>query len=69
VPNGVGEERGVPVFLRATYDITPQLSLHLVADVVAVGDELCVEDVSGNKLRQGDFDPAPRFAVIFLGRF
>jgi len=68
VPNGVGEERGVPIFLRATYDFTRQLSLHLLAGVV-VGGQLRVEDSSGNKLRQDDFDPAPRFAVIFLGRF
>jgi len=68
VPNGVGEERGVPVFLRATYDFTRQLSLHLLAGVV-VGGQLRVEDSSGNKLRQDDFDPAPLFAVTFLGRF
>jgi hypothetical protein len=53
VPNGVGEERGVPVFPRATHDITPQLSLHLVAGLVAVGGELCVEDLSGKQAATG----------------
>jgi hypothetical protein len=68
VPNGVGEERGVPVFFRATYAFTRQLSLHMYAGVVA-GGRLRVEDPSGNTLRQDDFDPAPLLAVTVLGRF
>lgn len=68
VPNGVGEERGVPIFFRATYGFTKQLALHMYAGVVAAG-RLRVEDPSGNKLRQDDFDPAPLLAVTFLGRF
>ena len=68
VPNGVGEERGVPVFFRATYSFTKQLALHMYAGVVA-GGRLRVEDPSGNTLRQDDFDPAPLLAVTFLGRF
>ncbi|MGH7185484.1 MAG: DUF6268 family outer membrane beta-barrel protein, partial [Pseudomonadota bacterium] len=53
VPNGVGEERGVPVFFRATYGFTRQLSLNMYAGVVA-GGRLRVEDPSGNVLRQSD---------------
>ena len=68
VPNGVGEERGVPVFFRATYSFTRQLSLNMYGGVV-VGGRLRVEDPSGNTLRQDDFDPAPLLAVTFLGRF
>jgi hypothetical protein len=68
VPNGVGEERGVPVFLTAAYSFSRQFSLNMSAGVVA-GGRLRVEDPSGNALRQDDFDPAPLFAVTFLGRF
>ena len=68
VPNGVGEERGVPVFLRATRDFGPALSLHLYAGVVA-GGELRVEDPSGNLLRKDDFDPQPFLAATFVARF
>lgn len=68
VPNGVGEERGVPVFLRATRDFGPALSLHLYAGVVA-GGELRVEDPSGNNLRKEDFDPQPFLAATFVARF
>jgi len=68
VPNGIGEERGVPVFLRATYSWNRQMSMHIYAGVVT-GGRLSVEDPSGNELRQVDFDPAPLLAVSFLGRF
>jgi Domain of unknown function (DUF6268) len=68
VPNGVGEERGLPVFLRATRGLGAQASLHLFAGVVAAG-ELRVEDASGNVLRKDDYDPAPFVAMSFVGRF
>jgi hypothetical protein len=38
VPNGVGEERGLPVFLRATRNFGAQMSLHVYAGVVAAGE-------------------------------
>ena len=68
VPNGVGEERGVPVFVRVTHDFSKQMSLNLYAGVVA-GGRLRVEDPSGNVLREDDFDPAPLFALTLVGRF
>ncbi len=68
VPNGVGEERGVPVFLRATRSLDKQMSLHLYAGVVA-GGELRVDDSSGNNLRKEDFDPQPFLAATFTARF
>jgi hypothetical protein len=68
VPNGVGEERGLPVFLRATRSLGAQMSLHLYAGVVAAG-ELRVEDPSGNLLRKVEYDPAPFVAATFTARF
>ena len=68
VPNGVGEERGVPVFVRGTYNFDKQMSLHLYAGVVAAG-ELRVYDPSGNKLRDDDFDPAPLLGATLTVRF
>jgi hypothetical protein len=68
VPNGVGEERGLPVFLRATRDLGRQMALHLYAGVVAAG-ELRVDNSSGDRLRSDDFDPAPFFAATFTARF
>lgn len=68
VPDGVGEERGVPVFVRGTYNFDQQASLHLYAGVVAAG-ELRVYDPSGNKLRDDDFDPAPLLGATVIVRF
>jgi hypothetical protein len=68
VPNGVGEDRGMPVFLRATRNVGRQSTLHLYAGVVVAG-ELRVEDSSGNRLRSEDYDPAPLLGVTFTARF
>jgi hypothetical protein len=67
-PDGVGEERGVPVFLRVTRQFNDQMALHLYGGVVAAG-QLRVENSSGNLLRKDDFDPAPLFGATFIGRF
>jgi hypothetical protein len=33
------------------------------------GGKLRVENSSGDKLREEDFDPAPLFGLTFVGRF
>ena len=68
VPNGVGEERGAPVFLRATHDFGGGTTLHLYAGVV-MGGRLRVEDAGGNVVRSVDFDPAPLFGATLSARF
>jgi hypothetical protein len=68
VPNGVGEERGAPVFVRATRDFGQQMALHVYAGAIVAG-ELRVDDPSGDRLRSVDFDPQPFFAATFTARF
>lgn len=68
VANGVGQESGVPVFLRVTRNFNDQMALHLYGGVVA-GGKLRVENSSGDKLREEDFDPAPLVGLTFVGRF
>ena len=68
VPSGIGEERGVPVFLRATHAFGEQMSLNLYTGLVTAG-ELRVEDSSGKELSQVDFDTAPFFGATFSARF
>ena len=65
---GIGQERGVPVFLRVTRRFTDQLTLHLYGGVVLAG-ELRLENASGGRLRTEDFDPAPLFGATFVARF
>lgn len=68
VANGIGEERGVPVFLRATHTFGEQRSLSLYAGLVT-GGQLRVEDASGSTLREVDFDTAPLLGATFSARF
>lgn len=68
VANGIGEERGVPVFLRATRSFGPTAQLNLYAGVVAAG-ELRVEDPSGKVLRRVDAGTAPLLGATLSARF
>jgi hypothetical protein len=67
-PGGIGQERGVPVFLRVSRRFTDQLALHLYGGVVVAG-QLRLERASGGRLRAEDFDPAPLFGATFVARF
>ena len=67
-PNGIGEESGVPIFLRVTRNFTDQMALHLYGGVVVSG-QLRLENSSGGLLREDDFDPAPLLGATFIGRF
>ena len=68
VSNGVGEETGVPVFLRVTRNFNDQMALHFYGGVVA-GGKLRVENSSGDMVREENFDPAPIVGLSFVGRF
>lgn len=67
-PNGIGEERGAPIFLRVTRNFSDQMALHLYGGVVVAG-KLRLENSSGGLLREDDFDAAPLFGATFIGRF
>ncbi len=66
--NGIGEERGVPVFLRATRPFGAGTMLYLYAGAVTSG-RLRVEDASGTLLREVDFGTAPLFGATLSARF
>ncbi|MFO7857504.1 MAG: DUF6268 family outer membrane beta-barrel protein [Ectothiorhodospiraceae bacterium] len=68
IPNGVGEQQGIPVFLRLTANLWNQASLVVYAGAI-VGGELRVEDSGGNKLREESFDPAPLLGATVRMRF
>jgi len=68
VPNGIAEEEGVPVFLRATRSFGPVGTLYLYAGVITSG-RLSVEDASGQVQREVDFGTAPLFGATFSTRF
>ncbi len=68
VPDGVGEESGVPIFLRATRDFGRQSALNVYAGMI-VGGKLSVDDPNGNQLQEAQFDPQPLLAATFSMRF
>ena len=68
VRSGIGEESGVPVFVRVTRSMGNEMTLHFYGGVVA-GGKLRVENSSGDKVREENFDPAPLFGLTFVGRF
>ncbi len=68
VPNGIAQEEGVPIFLRATRSFGPSATLYLYAGVVTAG-RLSVEDASGQVLREVDFGNAPLLGATFSARF
>ena len=68
VPDGVGQERTVPVFLRVTRSFGEQASLHLFLGALVAG-QLRVENSSGDRLQEEDFDPAPFVGLTFTARF
>jgi hypothetical protein len=68
VRNGVGEERGVPVFVHVTRRLGNEMALHFYGGVVA-GGSLRVENSSGDQVQKEDFDPAPLLGLTLSGRF
>lgn len=68
VPNGVGQERDMPVVLRVTRELGSQMALHFFAGAV-VGGRLRIENSSGGLLHEEDFDPAPLVGLTFMARF
>ena len=68
VPNGIAEEEGVPVFLRATRSFGTGATLYLYAGAVTSG-RLSVEDASGQVQREVDFGTAPLLGATLSARF
>jgi len=68
VANGIGEESGAPVFLRATRNLGRQSTLNLYAGIIANG-KLSIENSSGNRLTRVDLGTTPIFAATLVTRF
>lgn len=66
-PEGVGVDNNLPVRLRLGWNITQQLSLHLLGGLVA-GGEVELEDRRGDRLRKEDYDPAAYVGARIIGR-
>jgi hypothetical protein len=67
-PNGIGEQRGYPVFAHVGRRFDRALRLDVYAGAI-FGGELRVDNASGDELIRQDFDAAPFVGVTLTGRF
>jgi hypothetical protein len=67
-PNGVGEDRSVPLYLSASYSRGRDLRISAIAGV-DINGELRLEDSSGRRLAQSDYESAPFLGATFDIRF
>jgi len=67
-PDGVGEARLLPVYLRATRKFGPGFRLDAYAGAAFRG-QLKLEDEDGNQLRADSHDTAPLLGMTLSGRF
>jgi hypothetical protein len=67
VPGGIGSERSIPVWLRASRRFFQQLDLNLYGGMLLAG-KLRLEDSSAHELASDEYRPAPFLALNFSWR-
>ena len=67
-PNGIGEQRDLPLFVRVTHNLGRQAQLHLYIGALVDG-RLRVENPSGAELHEEAFDPAPFVGLTLQAHF
>jgi hypothetical protein len=67
-PDGVGEDRSVPVYLSATYSRGRDLQVSAIAGVELNG-ELLLDDSQGRRLARDNYETAPFLGATFNVRF
>jgi len=67
-PDGIGESRGVPLFLRASHTLARDARLDLYVGAI-VGGKLAVMDPDGNGIASDDYDAAPIVGLTLRTRF
>jgi len=68
VPEGVGNDSGVPIFARLSWRPHPLVRLDLVAGA-SVLNRLTLDDSNGNRVTASDADPAPLLGIFGSIRF
>jgi hypothetical protein len=68
VPNGVGENTGIPAFVRVQKELGKAIKLDLYGGAVLDG-ELRLEDEFGNVLARDGYETAPFLALTLAGDF
>lgn len=63
-PGGVGEEKGFPLYLSASYNAIPRARISALGGIT-FGGSLRLEDSKGDLIVQSDYDPAPFLGLVF----
>ena len=67
-PNGVGENRFVPIFARITRNVGTQMRVDFYAGI-SVGGRLSVDDATGAGVARDDYKTAPAVGITLAHRF
>ena len=67
-PNGVGEDKSVPVILALGYNPNPGVSFSVFAGA-ELGGRLALDDASGNEISNQSYETAPLAGLAFRIRF
>ena len=67
VPNGVGQDKSVPLAVAASYKPNRQVELSLLAGADFAGN-LRLENADGQRLESSDYDTAPFVGLLFTLR-
>jgi len=67
VPSGIGSEKSIPVWLRASRRLTKEINLDLYGGLL-LGGELSIEDSSGRELSRDDYRTTPFLALTLSWR-
>jgi|GEM_PF-245402 len=68
VPNGIGEDRSLPLILTFGFSPTPKINISAFAGAEFAG-ELRVRTPSGENIEKVEYDPAPVVGLAFRARF
>jgi hypothetical protein len=68
VPDGIGQQSGLPLFARVTRKFGPRFKMDFYAGVDVAG-QLRIDNSHGDSLATDNYDPAPIVALTFAGRF
>ena len=62
-PDGVGEESGLPIWGRVTYEFNDSITCDLYLGLLTF-DQLRLDDSGGNRIGEADADPGTMIALV-----
>jgi hypothetical protein len=68
VPDGIGQSRSVPVWIRISRNIDERFNLDIYGGIL-LGGKLSLDDRRGNRLVSEDYDTAPMLGLAAAYRF